>query len=85
VSNIARLLTKPRIREIAELADRIDDHLGEITDALCDYENADDLDRADQAEARQIAREACYAAMGDAVAELENLKREYSHLLETLK
>lgn len=80
----SRLLNEPKLRTLAAIADEISNHCTEITDALCDYQNAEDLPSGERAEARDDAREAVWSALGDLLAEAAKLQEERGRLDVTM-
>lgn len=62
------LVKAPRLREMAGLADDINNSSAEVVDALNEYEGASDLTGEEATDARNDAREAFASAVGDLLA-----------------
>lgn len=80
----SRLLSEPKLRDLAAIADEISNHCTEITDALCDYESAADLPSGERTDARGEARDAVWSALGDLLTEAARLQAERDKLDVTL-
>ena len=80
----SRFFNAPALRKIVELTDSIADECQSVADALGDYESANDLTGQDKTAARDEAREAAWAALGDLLAEADKLRAEYDRINQTL-
>jgi hypothetical protein len=76
----SRLITAARLKHLAEAGDAIANYCVELTDALCDYENATELPAAERADARDEAREAAMTAISEMLTEAGKLRAEYDQL-----
>jgi hypothetical protein len=71
----ARLFNQPKLLAIVELTDSVSNECESVADALADYQAADELTGQDRADAREEAREAAWAALGDLLAEADKLRK----------
>ena len=78
----SRLFNDTKLRAIVQITDSISDECQSVADALADYESASDLTGSERTDARNDAREAAFAALGDLLSEAARLKVEYDKILE---
>lgn len=69
----ARLLTLPRMREIAEIADSISDACNVLGDSLAEYENVSELPVDERQDAREEARDEAWEKIGEILADAKKL------------
>ena len=70
-----RLLNHPRLAEIADCAEEIQQKCNELQDALCQYEATEDLPKGERAAERESIREQVVDTMGEIISDVRAFEK----------